>query len=286
MCAHSITSHTDPASPEYGNHKTHAEIAEILAVPKAQIDRVTDFWKLNGAAAVELHPTKDTLTVAISVADAESALSTRLATFAHSNSPALIVRATKTYSLPADVAADVTMVGELHQFPYPRNLKRVTSSELLETAASWPNSCKQDACANAVTPSVLATRYKLPSTNSVVNGNTMSVAEFQGQFYKPDDLTLFKSNCGVDVSVDKQIGSEQDSAGVEAELDIEYIKAVAEGVPLTVVYDQSYSLLSYMNQVTALSATRLPHSHSHSVPSSPNPLPHAQSRPHPHLLLR
>jgi len=223
-------------------------------VPKAQIDRVTDFWKLNGAAAVEVHPAKDTLTVAISVADVERALSTRLATFAHSNSPALIVRATQTYSLPADVAADVTMVGELHQFPDPRILKRATSAELLKTTASWPNSCKQATCANAVTPSVLASRYKIPSsTNAPVNGNSMAVAEFQGQFYKKDDIALFKSDCGVDATVAKQIGTELQSAGVEAELDIEYIKAVAESVPLTVIYDQSYSLLSWINQVTALS---------------------------------
>jgi tripeptidyl-peptidase-1 len=244
---------SDPKNAEYGNHKTPAQIAEILAVPQAQIDRVTNFWKLSGAAAVELHPAKDTMTIAISVADAEAALATRLATFSHPNTPALIVRATQSYSLPAEVAADVTMVGELHQFPHPRILARASSSSLVEDQANWPNTCKTSACANAVTPSVLATRYNIPPSKSTANGNSMAVAEFQGQFYKPTDLALFKTDCGVDATVDKQIGSERDSAGVEAELDIEYIKAVAEGVPLTVVYDASYSLLSWVNQITALS---------------------------------
>jgi len=248
---------SDPTNSEYGNHKSAEEIAEILAVPKAQLERVVNFWKLNGAAAVEVHPTKDTLTVAISVANVERALSTRLATFSHANSPAHIVRATQSYSLPADIAADVAMVGELHQFPSPRILPRSTTAELVESTASWPNTCKASACANAVTPSVLASRYSIPSSKSSVNGNSMAVAEFQGQFYKPDDLKLFKSDCGSDVSVDNQIGTERDSAGVEAELDIEYIKAVAEGVPLTVVYDASYSLLSWINQVTALSSPPL-----------------------------
>jgi tripeptidyl-peptidase-1 len=244
---------SDPTNSEYGNHKTTEEIAEILAVPKAQISRVVDFWKLNGAAAVEVHPTKDTLTVAISVADVERALSTRLSTFAHANSPAHIVRATQSYSLPAEIAADVAMVGELHQFPHPRVLPRASPSDLVETTASWPNTCKSSACANAVTPSVLAKRYNIPSTKSAANGNSMAVAEFQGQYYKPSDLKLFKDDCGIDATVDKQIGTERDSAGVEAELDIEYIKAVADGIPLTVVYDASYSLLSWMNQVIGLS---------------------------------
>jgi len=100
---------------------------------------------------------------------------------------------------------------------------------------------------------VLAKRYNIPTSNTAVAGNSMAVAEFQGQFYKPTDLSLFKTDCGVDAKVDKQIGTERNSAGVEAELDIEYIKAVAEGVPLTVVYDASYSLLSWINQVMALS---------------------------------
>merc|ERR1712137_1200600 len=43
-----------------------------------------------------------------------------------------------------------------------------------------------------------------------------------------------------------------ESAGVESELDIEYIKSVAAEVPLTVVYDNQYSLLSWATQITNL----------------------------------
>ena len=243
----------DPTNSEYGNHKTTDEIAEILAVPKVQISRVVDFWKLNGAAAVEVHPTKDTLTVAISVADVERALSTRLSTFAHANSPAHIVRATQSYSLPVEIAVDVAIVGELHQFPHPRVLSGASSADLVETTASWPNTCKSPVCANAVTPSVLAKRYNVPSNKSSANGNSMAVAEFQVQFYKLSDLKYFKDECGIDATIARQIGDEINLAMAEAELDIEYITAMAEGVPLTVVYNQAYSLLSFMNQVLGLS---------------------------------
>jgi len=88
----------------------------------------------------------------------------------------------------------------------------------------------------------------------------MAVAEFQGQFYKDTDLTYFNSNCGTHAAVANNIGAHRQSAGIEAELDVEYIKAVAPATPLTDVYDSSYSLLSWANQITALSSPPLVHS--------------------------
>ena len=61
-------------------------------------------------------------------------------------------------------------------------------------------------------------------------------AEFQGQYFEPKDIEGFSEACKVNVSVDTIIGGNRPSAGVEAELDIEYIRGVAQGVPLTVVY--------------------------------------------------
>jgi len=43
-------------------------------------------------------------------------------------------------------------------------------------------------------------------------------------------------------------------------LDIEYIKAVAPEIPLTVIYDDQYSLLSWANQVNSMSDAPLVHS--------------------------
>ena len=36
---------SDPKHSEYGQHKTHAEIAAILAVPESRMARVVSFWK-------------------------------------------------------------------------------------------------------------------------------------------------------------------------------------------------------------------------------------------------
>ena len=55
----------------------------------------------------------------------------------------------------------------------------------------------------------------------------MAVAEFQGQFFEERDLEKFSSSCSTPVDVKTVVGANRSSAGVEAELDIEYIKAVA-----------------------------------------------------------
>jgi tripeptidyl-peptidase-1 len=88
----------------------------------------------------------------------------------------------------------------------------------------------------------------------------MAVAEFQGQYYKDSDLKTFSSSCKTSVTVAKTIGGDQQRAGVESELDIEYIKSVAPDVPLTVVYSNEYSLLNWANQITSLSDSPLVHS--------------------------
>jgi len=86
------------------------------------------------------------------------------------------------------------------------------------------------------------------------------VAEFQGQGFKQSDLSAFNYACHSDVKVEKVVGGEARFAGVEAELDIEYIKAVAPNVPLTVIYNAQYSLLQWANQITSMPDAPLVHS--------------------------
>ena len=57
-----------------------------------------------------------------------------------------------------------------------------------------------------------------------VAGNSMGVAEFQGQFYNPNDLEKFGTACHKNVTVDRNVGANSVGDGVEAELDIEYIR--------------------------------------------------------------
>jgi tripeptidyl-peptidase-1 len=88
----------------------------------------------------------------------------------------------------------------------------------------------------------------------------MAVAEFQGQYYKPTDLQSFSTSCHRNVTVATDVGKNIPSAGIESELDIEYIKSVAPEIPLTVVYDAQYSLLNWANEVSSRADTPQVHS--------------------------
>jgi len=63
---------------------------------------------------------------------------------------------------------------------------------------------------------------------------------------------------------DKTVGNPAPQPSAEAELDIEYIKSVAPDVPLTVVYDDQYSLIGWANQIMNMSDAPLVHSVSYS----------------------
>ena len=80
----------------------------------------------------------------------------------------------------------------------------------------------------------------------------MAVAEFQGQYFSPADNMKFTSSCHRDVQVETILGGNSASQpGVEASLDIEYIRGVSPEIPLTVIYSSQYSLLNWANSITS-----------------------------------
>lgn len=248
---------SNPKHKNYGNHLSIDEITKILAIPDSRVGLVTSYFEQAGATTV-IAPNRDIVTVTMPAAAAEIALNTSLFFFKHrERSAKRIIRAGADYWLPAHVADEVIMVGELLQFPHLSVPGRL---ENLKGSAAWPNACDASGCNGLVTPAVLAQRYKLPNSSEAVAGNSMAVAEYQGQYYKESDLTTFGTSCHRDVKVDKNIGGNEPEAGVEAELDIEYIKAVAPEVPLTVVYGDQFSLLNWVNQITSLKDSPLVHS--------------------------
>jgi tripeptidyl-peptidase-1 len=248
---------SDPDHVNYGKYRSVAEITEVLAVPQSQIDVVSQYFAEAGATSA-VSRTRDTIEVTIPAGAAEVALDTKLHRFSHAEHTGVnIMRASRQYALPEHVAEHVAMVGELLQFPR-LPLKRLRN--LTASSSGWTNACDSSSCNNLVTPAVLAERYKIPTSTSNAAGNSMAVAEFQGQYYKDSDLALFSKSCKRDITVAANVGKNGDTAGVESELDIEYIKGIAPEIPLTVVYDAQYSLLNWVNQITNLENSPLVHS--------------------------
>jgi len=252
---------SDPKHGRYGQHLGLDGVRRLLAVPQERVQRLRRYFLAAGASEAEASPTLDTISVTMPVAVAEAALRTRLHLFSHRERQRVrIVRASAGYFLPAALAADVTMVGELLQFPrlWPRAPQAAASAR---RKGRWGNACDAPGCAGLVTPAVLAERYKLGQANANATvGNSMAVAEFQGEYFKATDLAAFARSCHRDVKVDRVVGGDRPVAGIEAELDIEYIKSVAPEVPLTVVYSNRYSLLNWAHGITSMPRPPLVHS--------------------------
>ncbi|KAH8065117.1 C2 domain-containing protein [Aureococcus anophagefferens] len=153
-----------------------------------------------------------------------------------------VIRVGEAYSLPAAVAAHVSLVSELVRFP------RLRRSDLVAAAVdAAPNAtgawAKCGAKNSAYTnPYVLAERYgfEFPLTDAA-DGNSMAVAEFQGQYWDPKDLGAFSTACGLPsaISVSKTVGGNVpllcEGLGqgcVESLLDIEYAGSIAGAIPL------------------------------------------------------
>jgi tripeptidyl-peptidase-1 len=254
---------SDPKHSNYGKYLSRDEITEMLAVPQDRVERIQEYLAAHDCTS-DVAPNQDVVSVVCPASAIETALNTKLHFFTHQeHSDIQIVRASEHYHLPEHMSRDVVMVGELLQFPL---LKPDSLSGLLGGKGEWPDTCASSTCHGLVTPAVLSARYRHPNatgTEEAVAGNSMAVAEFQGQTYKTADLDTFSTSCSVPQGVDNNVGAghnDNKGSGVEAVLDIEYIKAVAPDVPLTVVYNSQYSLLDWCTQITNLEDSPLIHS--------------------------
>jgi tripeptidyl-peptidase-1 len=210
----------------------------------------------------------------MSVAQAERLFATEISVFTSASQKGLrLTRASTPYSLPADVADAVYVVGDLVGLPHTSMLRKniVKTPAAVEAPAAWPKGCPTlTRCGTYVTPAVLKQRYTVTDTEEDVKANaaaSMAVAEFQGQEWDPTDLQKFSTACGVNVTVDRTIGTNKPSscelnpnACVESLLDIEYIKGLSSDIPLTVVYSATYSLLNWAEQIQQMEAPPAVHS--------------------------
>ena len=64
----------------------------------------------------------------------------------------------------------------------------------------------------------------------------------------------------MDVNVTTVIGGNEQKAGVESELDIDYIKGLSPSIPLTLIYAKEFSLIDWITSVTAMENPPLVHS--------------------------
>ena len=257
-----------PSSPNYGKWLTKDEIVAQTAPPSERLTAVTDFLAANNILAqnIRVSDLKDKVFVQLPAATAATLFQTEFARYQSKDKPdVVLVRTTKPYSLPEDLSEAVSFVDNLVRLPTVRRANLVDLDTNSTIRASDPFASCGTKCAASTTPAVLQQAYSFTPVTKVATGNSMAVAEFQNQYYDQTDLTNFQSACGVSqVAVDTDIGGNNPSlckAGcTEALLDVEYIEAVASPIPLTFLYQATYSLLDWADYIIALKNSPLVHS--------------------------
>lgn len=268
---------SDPANKKYGKHLTQTEITAKFGNPEAA-KTVVAWLSAEGVPKrdIRVTATQDMIEVDLAAPLAERLLETKFHVFKHRTRAVNLNRAVARYSLPNHIADVVALVGDIIALPsMPSWVTAKPADSQVGSAADWPADCKT--CGNLlqkfVTPAVLTQRYNLGA--APVKGATkgsMAVAEYQGVNWDQADLNKWAENCGLstNVTVDVMVGRDSPiecripilgaQACAEAMLDIEYIKAVGGGIPLTDIFNSAYSLLKWMTQVSNLANPPLVHS--------------------------
>jgi tripeptidyl-peptidase-1 len=187
---------SDPQSPEYGNHRSAAAVAELTAPTAADTATVRSWLAASACNVVAEHSTDRLFAVRCSAAAASELLATSFRTLSNAATGQSVTKATE-FSLPDDVAAATDAVFGLHGLPLPPRPRRAAPS----AASVWENVqnvAPPKAAAN-VTPAVIADVYNVGGVKvDRSSKNKQAVAEFQGQTYNSTDLDTFFSLCECD----------------------------------------------------------------------------------------
>jgi tripeptidyl-peptidase-1 len=224
---------SDPASPRYGQHYTFDEVGDLVANEKAT-NAVVTFLTQQNCDVISVTPRGEYIRAAATVKVWNEILDADFQYYVSSSKRGeddmKIIRTVK-YSIPEELTDSVYFVGNTVSLP---------AGGLLRPNAPVVSESPRASKTYNVTPSVLKSYY---SIGDAVGSKASTVAVFEtGQNYSPSDLVLFQTANNISkqrVAVD--IGGMNSSNAcmfdqdlcVEANLDVQYLMAVAENSPFT-----------------------------------------------------
>jgi len=217
---------SDPTNADYGKYWSLDYVRQLTSPTLKSVRRVQQ-WLLSQGIRSTLIGLQDMLAFDATPDQVSSALACDVQLYRHKlNSSVAVWRSLAPYSLPVDIAQLVDMVTGVHHFP----IDVVHKPTFVARGSS-----------GTVGPLDLRTRYNVTDFYSGQYTRALqAVAEFQGQYYLPSDLSQFfneyyGSTYTPNVTV---VGPNSGAAGTEAELDIQYIMGINPGAP-TWFYSQS-----------------------------------------------
>ncbi|KAF8185596.1 family S53 protease [Mycena galopus ATCC 62051] len=248
-----------PSSSSYGQYLTAAEVAEYVKPPADSLSTVMNWVTPNVASVKPFSPASDILQVSLTVEQAEGLFNTRFSTYTDSASGREMIRALN-YSLPSTVQQHIIHVHPIIAFtPPPQRASKNSVSKRKRTL----DRRQLPPCEDIVRPVCLQEFYGLPNTSiSGSTTNTIGVQGFVGEYANVDDLSTFLDEFRPDIagntfSVTPLNGGQNlqdNSGGLEGQIDIQYTVGVAGNVPTVYLLNgvNNDAATSYMDTINWL----------------------------------
>eukprot|EP00127_Corallochytrium_limacisporum_P000034 Clim_evm13s2 gene=Clim_evmTU13s2 len=250
---------SDPDSPKYQNWLSMAEVVDLVRPQQEHIDTVDEWLKSVNTKSVTKSPAEDLIRVHMSVSEAQKTFNAKFNIYSHENRPEHRIIRTMDFTVPDHVGNSLTEVSGLLLRGRPIKAKMS------------PRNDRRRQSTQIITPDVIHDEYNINhEASSAINKQAIvsfTVGDENGnpdpQFYSPDDLSLFETTFGViphkiDFTMGQNIGSQP---GIEANLDVQYILGVAQGVTTWVEFEGAGSFLDWvMGQQNMLDTSPWVHS--------------------------
>ncbi|KAJ7845315.1 subtilisin-like protein [Mycena leptocephala] len=271
-----------PSSPSYGQHLTAAQVAEYVKPAAASLSTVTDWVSPSVTSVKPFSPAGDILQISLTVKQAEGLFNTKFGTCTRSADGQEVIRALN-YSLPATVQQYILHVHPIIAFtPPPYRTAKDTAYK-----RKLPLDRRQLApCEDIVSPPCLQEFYGL--RNKTISGSLTNTLGVQGynspglgasyfflsqvfqtercnltqEYANINDLAAFLNEFRPDIAgntftltpLNGAQNLQDNSGGLEGQIDIQSTVGVAGDVPTTYLLDtpNTDAATSYMDTINWL----------------------------------
>lgn len=247
---------SDPNSKNYGKYWSRQQIGDFTRNYEAY-NRIHAFLEENNITIDKETLQGEYIFATASIEKWSSLLNTKFYDYEISNEfngkKLLLVRS-EEYSLPSELKDFIIGIFNTVQFPDAY----VPASYIVPDEYSKHDLSVPLLDPNHVTPALINNFYNV-TTNKGSKLATQGVYESLGQVYSPLDLSNFQENFGLpQQKVAYDIGGHEDDKAcfksvddcLEANLDIQYLMAIAQDVPTTYYYDDNW-VLTWITDVTS-----------------------------------
>ena len=240
---------SDPLSPNYGQHLTREEVADLTSNPESR-DAVVSYLSSNGASVISETLGGEYITANAPVAVWEVMFNTEFFTFHKTHLDQRVERVVRAekYWVPRELDLHVESVFNTIEMPLDSTgqlpkLSRTTGFNTMDASKLI--------IGGRITPYKLKTYYNMSSTLIGSINSTQAIFGGAGQYFSPADLLQFQIRNGLpQIPVTASIGNHSSNAKcildsgtcVEFDIDLEYIMGMSPGSPTTAWYtDNSFS---------------------------------------------